>query len=454
MSSKATAPLVPPAIIPPEKPDWFVAQILRTMRNQIEGWPKAVFEDDSYRPPIPRAPLFLMDPDAIKTVLLDEADNFPQGELFKRLMRPVWGKGLLPSEGKAWKWQRNASTHAFRPADMSSMAPLVSQVAQVAIEDLLSSQTSVSVDIDAEMTEVTFDVIINTLLSGATDFDRTEMQEQLRGLLADIGKPKLSYFFASDAYHADQPDITSQHTAPLLKSIKAMVRRRRSAPPAGDLVDLLLKARDPETGRGLDDDLMADNLLGFIMAGHDTTARTLTWALFLIASHRETANRIFDEIISVAGDKEIDSYHVNQLIFTRQVINETQRLYPGAFQLTRVAQQDTNLSGQSVKAGTRVIIPIYAMHRHKKYWNQPHGFDPDRFAPNKDKPNRYVYLPFGGGPRICLGAAFAMVEAVTILATFVRKAEFEVDPAHNVWPLARTTLSPKGGMPMKIKRRT
>jgi cytochrome P450 len=389
MSTASSSLYVPPAVLPPEKPHWFIGQLIRTLRNQIEGWPKTVFEADSYRPPIPRAPLFIMHPDAIKTVLLDDADNFPQGELFKRIMRPVWGKGLLPSEGKAWKWQRNASSHAFRPADMTSMAQHVSDVAQAAIDNLSASQATAPVDIDAEMTKVTFDVIINTLLSGATDFSRAEMQEQLRGLLADISKPKLSYFFASDAYHANQPDIISSYTKPLLNSLKTMVRRRRSAPPAGDLVDLLLKARDPETDRGLDDDLMADNLLGFIMAGHETTARTLTWALFLVATHPKTADRILDEVISVAGGQAMGADHVSRLIFTRQVISEAQRLYPGAFQLTRVAQRDTILAGETVAAGTRIIIPTYALHRHKKYWTNPHSFDPDRFAPDADKPNRY-----------------------------------------------------------------
>lgn len=444
--------LVPPAVIPPEKPLWAIEQLFRTLRNQIEGWPKAVFEDESYRLPIPKAPLYIMQPEAIKTVLLDRSEDFPSGEVFKRIMRPVWGHGLLPSEGKTWKWQRNATAQAFRPADMSALTPIVSNVAETMLEKWLSNDKPAHVDIDREMTDAAFHVILDTLLSGGKDFDREVMQKQLRGLLADISKPKLSYFLMSDAYHADMRAAKSSHSKPLHNSLKSMVSRRRNAPPIADLVDLLLKARDPETGQGLDDDLMADNILGFIMAGHETTARTLTWALFLVASHPVTAAHIRQEVKSVAGNSPISPDHVDQLIFTRQVISETQRLYPQAFQLTRVAQRDCILAGEEVPDGTRIIIPVYALHRHRKYWTNPDSFDPDRFAPDMAKPNRYIYLPFGAGPRICLGASFAMMEAVTILATLVRGAEFEVSPKHKAWPVARASLVPKGGMPMIIKR--
>ncbi|MEP2987761.1 MAG: cytochrome P450 [Parasphingorhabdus sp.] len=444
-------PFIPPAFIPTERRYTALVQLFRILRSQIEGWPKAVFEDDCYRPNIPRAPLFIMSAPAIKTVLLDQVENFPSGEVFKRVMRPVWGNGLLPSEGKSWKWQRNATSQAFRPSDMIALTPIVSNVVQTLLDKWQSNLEQSSVDIDHEMTELTFNVILNTLLSGGEDFDRTVMQEQLRGLLADISKPKLSYLLMSDAYHKNMRAATSPYSEPLRSTIKSMIGRRRAASPSGDLVDLLLQARDPETGSGLDDDLMANNILGFIMAGHETTARTLTWALFLVASHPETAARIRNEVMSVAGDKPLAPEHINRLVFTRQVIDETQRLYPQAFQLTRVAQRDCILAGEKVAAGTRIMIPIYALHRHRSHWENPDRFDPDRFAPDMPKPNRYIYMPFGAGPRICLGASFAMIEAVTILATLVRSVDFSVCAGHKVWPIARATLVPDGGMPMVVK---
>jgi cytochrome P450 len=263
---------------------------------------------------------------------------------------------------------------------------------------------------------------------------------------------RISYFLAPDAYHASRPDARSAHRQPLLNDIRRMVSRRRSSASRSDLVDLLLKARDPETGQGMDDDLLANNLLGFILAGHETTALALTWALYLVAMHPPTAARIRDEVTEVAGTNAIDATHVDRLVFTRQVLSETLRLYPPAFQVTRVSRKRTELAGFPVQAGSRVIIPVYALHRHRGHWANPDAFDPDRFAPSASQPDRFTYLPFGAGPRICLGAAFAMMEAVTVLASLVRAIDFTVVSPHRVRPVAGLALRPAGGLPMSVRR--
>ncbi|TPG12721.1 cytochrome P450 [Sphingomonas oligophenolica] len=187
-----------------------------------------------------------------------------------------------------------------------------------------------------------------------------------------------------------------------------------------------------------------------MLAGHETTTLALTWALFLVASHPPTAERLRAEAVEVAGERPIGPKDVAQLRFTRQVISEAMRLSPPAFILTRIARQDTELAGHRVRVGQRVNVPVYAMHRSPERFPDPHAFDPDRFAENRPHQDRYSFLPFGAGPRICLGASFAMAESVTVLATLARAFDLVPAAPKRVWPVARLSLRPRNGMPMRV----
>lgn len=437
--SQVSAPrLVPPAILPGDRDPPVLVSVLRNLKNQIAGLPKAAFEEDAWRPPIPGAPLFVMHPAAVKTVLTDD-DNFPQGHLAQRIMRPAWGKGLLIAQKEDWRAQRHAAAGAFRPADMAGFAPTFARFAEAALDRWLASPGPT--DVGAEMSRVTFDIIMETMLSGGDGFG--EALAQLGDLGAGLTRVRLSYLFAPDAFHAGRSEPMSAKGRALAADILAMVQRRRGEPERGDLVDLLMKA-------GFDDELLADNLRGFMLAGHGSTAIALTWALYLIAAHPPTAARIRAEADALG---EIGPEQVQRLTLTRQVVNEAMRLYPPLFITTRVAQKDVALAGHRVKAGGRIVVPIYVIHRHRRLWRDPDVFDPDRFAPGAAPPDRYSFLPFGAGPRICLGATFAMVEATTILATLVRAADFELVPGHELKLFARVALAPDGGMPLLVHRR-
>jgi cytochrome P450 len=241
-------------------------------------------------------------------------------------------------------------------------------------------------------------------------------------------------------------------------SLKAMVDRMVAARRAGatrdDLVEMLMQAKDPETGRQMDDVLLRDNLLTFIGAGHETTALALTWSLYLLGAHPPTAARVRAEIAEVAGEDRITDAHVERLTFTRQVVLEAMRLYPSLPLMSRMCAQDVEAGGLKVTKGTFVFIPIYAIHRHRLLWDQPDVFDPDRFSPERSAGrHRFSYLPFGAGPRVCIGQAFAQTETVAILATLMRGAVLEPDPGHRVRPLMRVSMRPQGGMPMTLRLR-
>jgi len=421
------------------------------MTRPIDAWPRVVFEGLSFRSPAPGGPLFLMDPQDIRAVFVDEADAFTQGAMFRRIMRPVWGEGILTSEGAAWRWQRRASAPAFRPAHMDALAPLMSGAAQGALDRWSRGGR---VDFSQEAARMTFDVILDSVLSGGEDFDRASARSRIEGFLSRNLSPRLSLYMAPDRWHEGRSLPAAPGAESLRRDVDAMIRRRRSAPPRGDLVDLLLQARDPETGRTMDDATLRDNLLGFIVAGHQTSSVALTWSIFLASQHAPTASRLRNEVAEVAGDAPIGPDHVGKLVFTRQVVSEALRLYPPAFQLYRVCVRETVVGSHRFRPGDKVLIPIYALHRHRRWWRDPDVFDPDRFAPDQPAPDRHLYMPFGAGARVCLGAAFAMTELVVMLATLMRGATFTVDPSHRVWPGTAMEMLPRGGLPMTVELRT
>jgi cytochrome P450 len=210
-------------------------------------------------------------------------------------------------------------------------------------------------------------------------------------------------------------------------------------------------ARDPESGQSMNDEQLVDNLLTFYLAGHETTARALTWTLYLLARAPEWAAALEAEITEVTRGAAVTGEHIERLVLVQQVLKEAMRLYPPVPMMSRQAVRDTTLDGVRVAAGDSIVIPIYAIHRHARRWRDPDAFDPTRFAPaNESAIHRYQYLPFGAGPRICIGMAFAMVEATAVLATLLQHARFAPVEAHEPYPLARVTLVPRGGMPLKV----
>ena len=230
------------------------------------------------------------------------------------------------------------------------------------------------------------------------------------------------------------------------------VRSRRDNPgDRDDLLVRLLRAKEPETGRPMSDEQMVDNLLTFLLAGHETTAKALTWALYLVARAPAWERRLLDEIVRVAGEDPIKPEHIDQLTEVTKVIKEAMRLYPPISSIVRIPIKDVELGGKQLKAGSFIIIPIFAIQRHRQLWDDPDRFDPDRFSPEREgQYSRYQYMPFGAGPRVCIGGSFAMIEAVAMLATFVRAAHFEVTVGHVPTPVSRVTLMPSGGMPLKV----
>jgi len=442
-------------------------------RNYIESVPRGAYEDGVVR--IRRRgadTLLVCEPDIIGEVLVEKADNFERDAVTRRAFAPTIGRNsLFLAEGAEWRWQRRAVAPIFRHEALISFLPVFTAMAQRQAEEWRTVPPGQTVDAAAAMTRTTFDIIVETMLGGSASLDAERYSAALTASFATIPWHIVYAQFGLPEWMPYPHRRRAARARDFLhREIRRTVEARRgtsASPP--DLLDLLLKARDPESGRSMTDEEVTRNLITFITAGHETTSVALTWTLWLLAKDQATQQRLFDEVSAVAGQgkdaRAIGPAEIEKLDFCRQVLQEAMRLFPPAPAISRFAKTAVTLGGKStsngkssesfdIGPGARVHIPIYALHRNTRLWPNPNAFDPDRFAPELAKTySRYAFMPFGGGLRICIGAGFAMIEAVAILATLVRALRFHPVAGHKPVPVARVTLRPKGGMPLLITPR-
>lgn len=452
----AVARFTPPRVAPAKRAPGGLSLIAAMLRNPLEAIPEAVYEEDCVdfgggggeR-------LWITSPALIKTVLLDEREKYRK-LMQVRLLGPLLRKGILTSEGADWKWQRQASAPMFRPQELASFVPTFVRITEELVARWRASSENVQ-RIDLDMTRATFDVISATLLPSADQetFEGSVGVFQKSGgwgqLYAAINMPK---WFPRPGYLSGKDAI-----ARLRSAVGAMVAARRKLLESGgqgldDLLARLMAARDPESGQTMGDEQLVDNLLTFYLAGHETTAKALTWTLYLLALSPDWAAALREEIARVTGGAPVAAVHVEKLALVEQVVRESMRLFPPVPLMTRQTATELSLGGRDLKPGASIVMPIYAIHRHSKRWVDPHVFDPTRFAPEREgEIARYQYMPFGAGPRICIGMSFAMMEATAMLATMLQHVRFETIEGREVRPVARVTLIPKGGMPLKVSVR-
>jgi len=449
---------VPQTVTPPDKPLPLVRGLLQMIANPLHVWPQAMYENPYHGVKwIGRTFHYLRKPEHMKAVFLDHADIFKKSQFQKKLVGPALGEGLLTSEGEHWKFQRRAASPAFRIDALRALVPAFSQSAQETIERIKAMPPGQTVDVMQEMQHATLDVIVETILGGADpEFGYERMARIVSDYIETMGKPDMLDMFGTPNW-VPRPwgGKGRRRAAELQKSaVNAINRRRASGAERKDLLGLLLAARDPETSRGLSDIELRDNVVTFIGAGHETTALTLTFSLYLIANAPEVQERLLREVLDVCGDKPIDAAMVEDLVYHEQVAKEAMRLYPPVAIIDRVAMQDIDIGDALVKKGDFTFSLIYIMHRHKLLWEHPERFDPERFsAENAKKLHRFQYMPFGAGQRICIGMKFAYMEAVAMLATLVRDLRWLPNAAHQVEPNIRITLRPEGGMPLYAEKR-
>ncbi len=389
----------------------------------------------------------VMDPGALKQILRDKVDDYPKSVVTKLILGPAIGQSLFVAEGAHWQWQRRAAAPVFSHRNVTALAPVMTLAATRSAERI-SAQVGRGADLFAEMVTATFEVISDVTFSGGTGFDRDAIHDAIESYISQTARISLLDVIGAPAW---VPRPGRMFSGASLRQMKAAangaIMGRKSRPQTGvpDLLDLLLAAQDPTTKRQMSTDEMRDNLLTFIVAGHETTALTLAWALYLCAHDPAVQEAARAEASAVLQGRAAEAADLAALPLTRRIVDEALRLYPPAAFLARTAMAPDTLCGREVRAGDTVILPIYALHRNALLWDNPDAFDPSRFAQARSI-DRFAYLPFGDGPRICIGASFALQEAVIILTTLLSRFRFTAIPGRSPKPVMILTLRPEGGV--------
>jgi cytochrome P450 len=446
--------LYPPKVTPPRRPLSLPQFLVNFIRNPLRVLPEAVYHEPIVRYRAgPNTIAWVTDPNLVKAVLLDNREDFPKTPLERRVLGPLLGNGVLTSDGVNWRWQRQTVAPLFRHSDLLSTVPSMVAAADAVIGEWRRCTPGDSQRIDQAMARATFRVISETLLPGGEAYVIPAIERANADYLMPVSWA-IAYAILRLPKWLPHPGKRAMRRAEqaLRSSLAELVQARRTNPSArADLFSRLLRAANPETGEPMSDEQLVDNVLTFLSAGHETTGRALTWTLYLLARSSEWEARVVEEVAQVAGQTPVSAAHIERLQVVAQVLKESMRLYPPVPVLTRIAKDDVELGGQRLARGTLVVMPIYAIHRHRRLWADPDHFDPDRFAPEQEvRYSRYQFMPFGAGPRICVGASFAMIEATAILATLVRGARFQVPDNYEPMPISRVTLRPKGGMPLRV----
>lgn len=451
--------LTPPAPMPRERPLGLVSLLRVLAQNPLEAWTVRHFEEPVVVQGLSLAKVVVVsDPGAIRHILLENTGNYHKDWLQRRVLSAGLTGGLLTAEDQQWRMQRRALAPLFsRKNVMSFLLPMV-DAAQNLVARLAQREGQV-VDLAVEVTRATLDVLEHTIFSDGLGRDREDIRMAMKNYFETIGR--LDPFDILGV-----PDIVPRpgrwKLRPMLRVFESIIdtivatrRARVAEDPHGsprDILTLLLEARDPESGQPLSEMEIRASILTFIAAGHETTANCIAWSLYLLSQSEEWRERVQAEADRELGRVTDDL--ADRLVDTRAVIDESNRLYPPITAISRVALGPDRFAGTDIRRGTMVVIAPYILHRHRKLWMKPDGFDPNRFiGPAREDIDRYAYLPFGAGPRVCIGSTFALQEASIVIATLMRHFNFTPAPGHVAWPVQKVTLRPKDGLPMIVRRR-
>jgi cytochrome P450 len=452
----------PPAPQPPRGKLSRLALYRGLRTNPITTW-----GERAYREPILAvrglrgAVVIVSRPDAIRHVFLDNAENYPKDALQIEKLGSALGRGLLTSERDEWRFQRRTVAPLFQPSSVAAYFPVMVEAVAAMLERWEPAAAAGTVlDAAREMTALTYDIISRTVFSNELETGADVMSAAITRFFDTQGRINLWDIIKLPAWLPRPSEWrVPSATRVFRQEVRRLLEQRRARQAAGqpvpnDLVTLLAAARDPETGAALSEETIHDNLVTFIGAGHETTANALGWTLFLLSEYPWAFDRMAQEVDTVVAGRTPAVDDVARLNAVRMTLEEAMRLYPPVPFLSREAAGPDRIDDVEIAPGTLVMVAPWLVHRHRLLWKEPDLFEPERFAPERrSKISRFAYLPFGVGPRICIGAGFAMQEALVALAMIVQRFRPRLVPGAYVQPVARITLRPARGLPMRMERR-
>jgi cytochrome P450 len=437
-------PLVPPS--PPRAPENMTAfgRMAAMRESPINTWGQRAYEDDIVRGRFfGRSSFILNTPDAIRHVLVDNYENYTRTPAGIRVLRPVLGEGLLIAEGRAWKHQRRTLAPAFTPRAVASLVPHMIAVSDETIAKLQAT-IGEPVDLREAMQRMTLEIAGRTMFSFGMDRHGAALRDFVMEYGERLARPHFLDLLLPLSWPSPQDFSRARFRKRWTRFVAMLMAERRAAgktdgAPPRDLFDLMGAARDPETGESFTDQQLGDQVATMILAGHETTATALFWSLYLLALDSATQSELAAEVQSATASGALD---LDRLKFTRAVVDETMRLYPPAFLIARAAAAPDTIAGMPVSKSDVVLIAPWLLHRHEKLWRDPNAFIPARFMPPSPPPDRFAYLPFGVGARVCIGAHFALVEATLVLAKMIGAFRVELLDKEPVMPVGVVTTQP------------
>jgi cytochrome P450 len=449
-----------PALAVPCQPEGRASlrRSLRAMReNAVAAYTPEDFSADIIAQRILWRRMFIInEPNAIRHVVLDNAANYTKSEVGRRLLEPGLGRGLLTSEGETWRRHRRIMAPAFDPRSVAGYAPIMKEMTEELLAKWDALPAPRELDVAAAMMELTLNIISKAMFSSDSD-EIVDSVERGVSTYQTTVRPSLL-----DLLHL--PLWLSRLLAPLPtgifsefdQKVDRLLTERGRQPDAApkDLLARLIAARDSETGGGMSAGEVRDQVVTVFMAGHETTSLALTWTFYLLSQHPAVEAKLHEELANVLQGRPPVYEDVANLRYARTVVEESMRLYPPAHTFGRQPIAPDEILGHRIPAGSEVLILPWLLHRKPSLWENPDRFDPERFTPERTAARpRLAYLPFGAGTRICIGAVFAMTEAVMIVATIAQRYRLHLKPGHPVEPQGLITLRPRYGLRMNLEPR-
>jgi cytochrome P450 len=399
----------------------------------------------------PRPILFLHRPELVEDVLVAQNRKFIKHYRLRTAKRTL-GKGLLTSEGEFWRTQRKLAQPAFHRDRISAYADVMVQYTEQMLASWNDGETR---DVQAEMMRLTLQIVARTLFAAEIGTESAAASKAMESLLHASMKRMGRLIPVPDWLPTPANFVVERSARRLDQIILAIIaRRRESGEDRGDLLSMLLHAQDEESGSRMTDQQLRDEVMTLFLAGHETTANTLAWVWYLLANRPEAESSLHDELDLVLGERLPTMADLPRLVYTGLVVTEALRLFPTVWMLGRENIEPVELGGYMIQNGTTVFMPQWTIHRDPRWFDDPESFRPERWARGlQEQIHRYAYFPFGGGPRICIGNNFALMESALLLATIARRFRLRLAPDAVVTPLPSMTLRPSHGVKVVVARR-
>jgi cytochrome P450 len=445
---------IPPAIGPDPRSSGFIGFLRATIRDPVTAIPRSAYEEPITVLSFPGAKVaYVSDPDIIDEILIKRHKDFPKSEVDERIFRPAFGDGLLLADGNDWRWKRRLAAPYFSPSALASTVPDMVAPFEALCENLRSRNSDGAVDLSKEMTKATLAVISSVLFTNQDEVDFEGISRAITDYLTPISWTIGLAILQAPGWlpHPGKGRIR-RGKSKMRELVNDLIDARRKSNIAyEDICADLMHAEDPETGQPLSDDDLADMLLTLVAAGHETSANGLTWALYCLANQAQLQEELRAEVESIVGDRPVAASDLASLVKIEAFLKESMRLFPPAPLMGRRNAKAEQFGDHEFKPGSNFIIPIYAVHRHRLLWPSPDQFDLTRFTGKAAREiRRTAYMPFGGGPRICIGNTFALMEMVSGFATMIRHLRFSTTGATRCEPIQRVTLRPKDNLQLAV----